>query len=95
MDAGSFGSVRNEDRIGSAGNMEQDQFLQEIKDLFIFSPFLLRLEQFPHFGRWSFHSHFEEAMLHSCGMESTGASWQMKGGLFRGKPHVILDSVVL
>lgn len=29
MDAGSLGSVHNEDRIGNAGYMEQDQLLQD------------------------------------------------------------------
>lgn len=56
MDVGSLGSVRNEDRIGSAGYMEQDQFLQDIRP-FTFFPVTCVWNCALHCGLWSVHSH--------------------------------------
>ncbi len=85
MDAGSLGSVHNEDRIGIAGYMEQDQLLQDHR---IFKAAIQKYFPYPLYFLYTSVENVDVLALHiffltlaeqmleqSLGMESTGTVW--------------------
>lgn len=83
MEPASLGSVHNEDRIGNAGYMEQDQMPQDHRifkttvQKYIPDPIIFALPHWEVYTFWPFiFNTLEEQMLEeSIGMESTGAVW--------------------